>query len=110
MLHFKPNRHERIERRKEKRSIKQPNRNQPEPKVWVLSIRDLKPRDQVWWYRFSMDNKFDLDTFAKKLGVALGVDLVVAPYLNYIYDVWLAAPVEWITVEKQTLKLLEEIE
>jgi len=107
---FGIDRYKRIEQRKNEKKQPTPNRNQPKPQVWVISISDIKQNDQVMWYRFAREKAFDLSLFAENLGTSLGVNLEVYPYLNYIYDVWLTEPVTWGMAQRVTKRLLGELE
>ena len=108
MNHFKPNKHERIERRKEKRNIKHPNRNQPEPTITTISVFGLRPKDPVWWYHVNPKKPVNLDAVAARLGKLLEVDLVVAENVFNRFDVYLTNSVQWCDVERYTLQVLRE--
>ena len=111
MLHFKPNTHERIERRREKRATTQPYNPQPQPIIAAFLNVFPKPSDKVWGFYFSPKRKIDQEKTAERLAQLLKTDLVLYPRGFNVYDVFmLETPVTWRDVENYTLQMLRELD
>lgn len=86
-----------------------PTKNQPQPKIWTVTLFDPKPRDKIGYYIVSSVEKVDLKRVANGLAVLFGFDVYVFENVLNSFDVYLAKPVEFRFIEEYTLKVLSEI-
>ena len=108
---FNPNRHERIERRKEKKNRTINNQNQPIPHIYAITLFRPKKDDIIKCWHINPKQQQDLEKVANALKKKLSVDLyVVEALLGYGMDVHIRGTgVKWCDVVKYTTEALLEL-
>ena len=112
--HFAPDSSTRKDKRSKtsERSEKHdsPLRNQPQVKIWTVTLFSPKPRDKIAYYIVNPDKQLDIQKVATRMAELYGMNVYVYGNLFNLFDVNLEKAVEFSTSERVTLQVLSEFD
>jgi len=107
---FVPDKHKRIRQNHDKKRKKRPTTNQETPRIWSPTIFKPKLTDTTLYYTVNPKKQVNIKEVQIKLIELYGFDVKVYPQIFNCFDVLLGKRTDWATVQKITLKLLEDYE
>ena len=112
--HFVPDKSQRKDKRSgtSERNEKHdtPLRNQPQVKIWTVTLFQPKPTDRIIHYLVTPENPLDINKVADHMAELYGMDVYIYGNVFNFFEVYLEKPVEFRVIERGTLQVLREFD
>ena len=87
-----------------------PTRNQPQVKIWTVTLFQPKPKDKIIHYLVTPEKPLDIKKVAERMAELYGMNVYLYGNFFNFFEIYLEKPVEFSTIERVTLQVLSEFD